>query len=175
MQERILPLDRWSSTDVADIVQEQVHQGHPGRGGHNLPAVEGFFFQEARLFFVEGVGRGEEVVGRQEEAARATGGVGDGLFGLGPHTFHDGFDQVAGGEILACAAFGVLGIFFQQPLVHVAFDVGVHTYPRLLADQLHQAGSVLRTASYRWPLTGSLSGQGGVVMGVVLDEGASSW
>jgi hypothetical protein len=53
------------------------------------------------------------VMGGEEEAAGATGGVADGVVGRGLHHVHDGPDQLTGGEILAGAFRGLLGTFAE--------------------------------------------------------------
>ena len=65
--------------EVSDVVQEAVHQRHAPRGGYDLVSPEGPLLEEFLLVTVERVigGIRDEVVGRQEEAAGAAGGIGD--------------------------------------------------------------------------------------------------
>jgi hypothetical protein len=89
---------------------------------------------------------GEEVVGRQEEAAGAAGRVGDGLQGLGAHALHHGLDERARREVLPGAALGVLGVLLQQALVDVALHIGAQQHPALAVDQVDQLVQLGRVA-----------------------------
>lgn len=126
------------AVDVADVVQVQVHQGHLEGGADQLVAVESFIFQEELLVTGESeiIGIGEELLGRQEEAAAAAAGVGDGLAGLRAQTLDHGLDEGPGREILARTGFDILGVFLEQTLVDLALDIGGHGHPFFLVDHL---------------------------------------
>ena len=78
-------------------------------------------------------------MGREQESARAGGGVADGLSRLGVHDFHHGLDEGPRGEVLARAALGILGVLFQQAFVDLALGVDVQPDPGLAVDQGDQA------------------------------------
>ena len=63
--------------------------------------------------------------------------------GCGAHHVHHGGDERARGEVLARAAFHVLGVLLQQPLVGVALHVGGEAGPLLLVDQVHDEAAEL--------------------------------
>ena len=137
------------AVEFADAVQEQVHQAHAARVGHDLVAVEGLVTQKRLLPFVQrGAGARQPAVGPQEEASRAAGRVGNRLHRLGAHTGHHGFDQRARREILACAALGVFGIFLQQAFIQVALGVGIQADPAFGINQLHQARELGRVLNF---------------------------
>ena len=74
---------------------------------------------------------------REQETTRAAGRIADGLPRLrGDHVHHRG-DERARREVLARAAFHVLGVLLQQALVGVALHVGGEAGPLLLVDQVH--------------------------------------
>ncbi len=87
------------------------------------------------------------IVRREQEAARAAGRIADRLPRLRrDHIDHRG-DERTRREVLARAAFHVLGVLLQQALVGVALHVGVEARPLLLVDQVDdqpaQLGRVL--------------------------------
>ena len=129
------------AVDLADVVQEHVHQAEAARVGDDLVAVKRLVLQERLLRLVElvVVRVGQEVVGGEEEAAGAAGRIGDGLARLGPHAFDHRADQRARREVLSRAGFGVLGVLLQQAFVDVALDVGAHRHPLHLVDHVDQA------------------------------------
>ena len=90
-----------------------------------------FFLVPVKIEVVRNV-----VMRGQQEARRATGGVGDGVVRLGAHDIHHGLNERAWGEILARAALGVLGVLLQQALVGVPLDVGIQARPRLLVNEI---------------------------------------
>ncbi len=90
---------------------------------------------------------GQVVMRREQETARAARRITDGLPRLrGDHIHHRG-DERARCEVLARAAFHVLGVLLQQALIGVALHVGGQARPLLLVDQIHdqptQLGRVL--------------------------------
>ena len=84
-------------------------------------------------------GIGQVALGRQQKAAAAAAGVGDGFPGLRSDALHHGPDQRPGREVLARAAFHVLGVLLQQALVDLALHVGGHGHPVFLVDHLDDA------------------------------------
>ena len=127
------------AVDVADVVQVQVHQSHLEGGSDQLVAVEGLVFQEQLVITGQGVvvGIGEEFLSRQEEAAAAAAGIGDGLAGFGAEALDHGLDEGPGGEVLACAGLDILCVFLEEAFVDLALDVGGHGDPLFLVDHLH--------------------------------------
>ncbi len=57
--------------------------------------------------------------------------------GCGEHHVHHRGDERARREILARAAFNVLGVLLQQPLVSVTLHVGGETGPLFLVNQVN--------------------------------------
>jgi hypothetical protein len=96
-------------------MQEKVHDAQARRGVDDLPAAQGVVAQDALLVGVElvVVRIGDVVVGGEQEAAGAAGGVADALAGGGAHDLDHGLDERARGEVLAGAALGVLGVLLQ--------------------------------------------------------------
>jgi hypothetical protein len=132
----------------ANAVQHHVHGAHAGRGLHQLVAGEGLFLQVLELVARQAlVVAGDVVVRGEQEAARATGRVGDALAGLRGNAVHHGLDERARREVLACAALGVLRVLFQQALIGIALHVGAQNRPGFGANQIHdhaaQLGRVL--------------------------------
>ncbi len=84
---------------------------------------------------------------RQQETTRAAGRITDGLARLGSHHLHHGRNERTRREILARAAFHVLGVLLQQPLIGVALHIGGQAGPLLRVNQVHdqsaQQGRVL--------------------------------
>ena len=81
---------------------------------------------------------------RQKEAACAAGRIADGLSRFRPDRLHYGPDERPGGEILAGAAFHILGVLLQEALVDGPLDVHIQAQPGLAVDQLHQAAQLGR-------------------------------
>ena len=126
---------------VADVVEKEVHQTQFEGNRHDLPAPEGVPLQKLLGLPVQGIvlGVGQVALGRQQEAAAAAAGVGDGFPGLRSDALHHGPDQRPGREVLARAAFHVLGVLLQQALVDLALHVGGHGHPVFLVDHLDDA------------------------------------
>jgi hypothetical protein len=117
------------AVDLADVVEEHVHQAEAAGIGDDFVAGEGLVFEEGFLGLVQTMVGDEVVVGGEEEAAGAAGRVGDGLAGERTDAFDHGFDQRARGEVLAGAGLGVLGVAFEQVFVDGAFSVGAEHDP----------------------------------------------
>ena len=87
------------------------------------------------------------IMRREQETTRAARRITNGLPRLRGDHVHDGGDERARREVLARAAFHVLGVLLQQALVSVALHVGGERRPLLLVDQVHdepaQLGRVL--------------------------------
>jgi hypothetical protein len=130
-------------------VQVEVHDAQAGGVGHQLPAAHEALAQVLLLIGIECLAMlaDHEVVGTQEEAARATGRVADGVVRVGLHHIDDGADQLPRREILAGALGRLLGALGQEALVDVALHIGLQRQPLLLVDQVHdqaaQQGRVL--------------------------------
>jgi hypothetical protein len=78
-------------------------------------ASEGEEFEVFFVVFVALMVFDDEVVGSEEDASGAAGGVGNGFEGLGSDALNHCPDQGEGGEVLTCSAFGVFGIFSNSP------------------------------------------------------------
>jgi len=132
---------------AADTVQEEVHHAEPRRVVHDLPAMQRLVLEETLLVRVQLDVCGDVVVRRQEEATGAASRVAEALVRSWAHHLHDRLYQRTGRKVLAGTALGVLGVLLEQPLVGVAFDVGVERRPGLLVDEVDdqpaQLGGVL--------------------------------
>ena len=138
--EGVVDADGGGAAVGADAVQVEVHDAQAGGVVDDFPAVQGAVAEVLPLVAVEGVVMlGDVVVGGEQEAAGAAGGVADGEAGGGAHDVDDGLDERAGGEVLARAGLGILGVLFEQAFVDFALDVQVHADPGFAVDQLDQA------------------------------------
>jgi hypothetical protein len=117
-------------------VQEEVHRAQAGDRVDDLDAAHRVEAEVLALLAVELVLRGDPVVGGEEEAAGAAGGVDDRLAGLRGDAGDDGVDERARGEVLAGAGLGVLRVPLEEALVGVALDVGADADPLLLVDEV---------------------------------------
>ena len=144
--ERIVRRNGRRAVDLADVVQEHVHQAQPSRVGDDLVAVKRFVLQELllRLVELEIVFVRDEVVSRQKESARPAGRVGDELARFGSNAFDHGADQGARSEVLTRPGLGVLGIFLKQSLVDVSLDIGAHGHPLGAVDHGDEAIQLCR-------------------------------
>ena len=138
---RVIWRNGCAAVDLADVVQEHVHQAQAARVGDDLAAMKRLVLQKfiLRPIQIEVVRVGDEVVGGQEETARAAGRVGDELGRFGPYAFDHGADEGARREILPGTRFGVLGVSLQQIFVNIAFDVGNHGDPLGVVDHVDEA------------------------------------
>ncbi len=119
---------------AADAMQVEVHHAQAGGVVDDLPAAEGLVAQGLLLVAVELVVVEDVIVGSQEKAAGTAGRIADRHAGLGAQHLHHGLDQRARGEVLTRAALDVFGVFLQQALVDLAFDVDIEPDPGLLVD-----------------------------------------
>ncbi len=127
-----------------DAVQKQVHRAQTGNAVHKLDATERVVSQMLLLRAVELVVRFEVVVRRKEESAGAASRIRDDLARPRAHAVHDGVDEGPRREVLASAAFDVLRVALEQPLVGVALHVRGHLEPRLVADEIDDEPTELR-------------------------------
>ena len=144
--QRVVRRDGRAAVDLADVVQEQVHQTQAPGVGDDFVAMKRLVLERLLLLTVErevGV-VGDEVVGAQKEPAGAARGVGDALARLGPHALDHGADQGTRREVLARPGFGVLGVLLQQPLVDVALDVGTERDPIGVVHHVNEAVELRR-------------------------------
>ena len=123
----------------ADAVQVEVHRAEADDAGDDVGAAQGLGAKVLHLRLAELVVLGNEVVGGEEEAAGAAGGVADHLPGLGCHYIDDGADERAGREVLTGSLVGRAGGLFEQAFVDGTLDVHVHAGPILVADHLDHA------------------------------------
>ena len=101
-------------------------------------------------------------VGFNQKASRASGGILDHLAGRGLHHLYDGVDQRARGEVLTGAGFGLVGVFLQQPFIHVAEVVAaLALFPVEPLELVHVADQLAKLGGL---------GDGGVD---VLEDGAN--
>ena len=128
-------------------MEKQVHRAEPRDAVHQLDAEERAALEVLLLRPVERVMLGQIIMRREQETARATRRITNGLPRLRRDHVHHGGDERARREILARAAFHVLGVLLQQPLVSVALHIGGEAGPLLLVNQVHdepaQLGRVL--------------------------------
>jgi hypothetical protein len=78
--------------------------------------------QVAHLVTIELVVLEDVAGGRKQEATGTGGGIDDGGSRLRTHDLDDGVDQDARREVLTGAGFRILGVFFEQAFVDIAFD-----------------------------------------------------
>ena len=128
----------------ANSVQIHVHRTQTDHSGNDIRSPQRFRLQMLSLRLVQLVVLGNEVVGGEQEAAGAAGGIADHLPGLGGHDIDDGADEWAGGEVLAGSLVRRAGGLFEQAFVDGALDVHVHAGPILIADHLDHALEVGR-------------------------------
>ncbi len=112
----------------ADAVQQQVHRAEPRHAVDQLDAEERAALELLLLRPVERDGAWRCNRAPRAGTARAAGRIADrhrvpARRLRGDHVHHRG-DERARGEVLARAAFHVLGVLLQQPLVGVALHVG---------------------------------------------------
>lgn len=117
-------------------MEKHVHQAQPPRVRDDLVAKKRLVLEKRLLGLVQGVLRHQVIVGREEEPTGAARGIRDGFLGLRTHARHHRADERAGREILSRARLRVLGVFLEQSLVDVAFNVGAHRHPVRLVDHL---------------------------------------
>jgi hypothetical protein len=125
-------------------MEHQVHGAEASRGVHQLPGAQSSGVEELLRIPVELVVFRHIVVGCQEEAAGAAGGIADGIIRPGRHHVNHRFDQRPGGEILPSAALGVLGVLLQEPLVGVPLHVGAHDRPVLPVEKIYDQATQFR-------------------------------
>jgi len=128
---------------AADAVEQQVHGAEARDAVHQLDAEERAVLELLLLRAVKGVVLGEVIVGGEQEAAGAAGGIADGLARLRGDHVHHGGDERSRGEVLARAALHVLGVLLQEALVGVALDIGGEAGPLFLVDQVHDEAAEL--------------------------------
>lgn len=120
-------------------MQIEVHGAQPHDLGDDVIALEGPVAHLLGDTPVLGGGLGLHVlIGRQQEPARAAGGIAHGLAGLGIYNFHHGVDQDARGEILAGPALHLARVALQQAFIDGPLGVDVDPHPGLAVDQADQ-------------------------------------
>ena len=110
---------------VADAVEVEVHGAEADDFVDDVDAGEGGLAEFFELVAVLRLAL-HVLVGGEEEAAGAAGGVADGFADLRGDAGDDGFDDWARGEVLASAGFDFGGVALQQAFVDFAFDVDAH-------------------------------------------------
>ena len=78
-------------------------------------------------------------VGRQQESARAAGGVADALADAGPQDLHHGLDERPRREVLPGAGLDLRRVALKEPLVDGALDVDAEPYPGLAVNEADDA------------------------------------
>ena len=140
-------MDRGIRLGGFDAVQQQVHSAQPGRQVRDLPSRERPRAQGGGLVgFQRRETQQHRPVSAQQESAGAARRVADLLPGSGLHHVHHRGDQRSRGEILSRTPGAFLRGLLYQPLISVAFHIGVVAQPLMTADEvLHQLlGSYLR-------------------------------
>ncbi len=132
---------------LSDAVQKEVHATKPGHTVDQLDAEQRPALKPFLLGTVERVMFGDEIMRREQETASPTRGVTNRVARCRLHRVHDGGDERAWCEVLARAAFHVLGVLLQQALIGVPLHVGGKAGPLFLVNQVHdepaQLGRVL--------------------------------
>ena len=120
-----------------DAVEQQVHRGQPCGAVDQLVAGDELVAEVLALGGREAGGvAGGVLVGDEEEAAGAAGGVDDRVSGLGVDDVDDRPDQLARREVLPGAGALVGSALGQQLLVGVSLEVGARGRPVLLVDEV---------------------------------------
>ena len=118
-------VDEGVAVRCSDAVQQQVHRSQPGGAVDQLVAGDELVAEVIALGRREAGGvAGGVLVGDEEEAAGAAGGVDDRVSGLGVDDVDDRPDQLAGREVLAGAGALVGSALRQQLLIGVSLEVG---------------------------------------------------
>ncbi len=118
----------------ADPVQVEVHRAEADDAGDDVGAAQRLRLEVLHRRPVELVVLGDMVVGGEQEASGAAGGIADHLPRLRIHHLHDGADQRTRGEILPRPLVRGAGGLFEQAFVDRALDVHIHSGPILLRD-----------------------------------------
>ena len=137
--ERVLALD--GAGLHAGAVEVEVHRGERDDERRDVVAAEGLVLQELLLPAVGGLSL-HVVEGGEEEAARAAGGVADGLGDLRVDDVHHRLDERARREILAGAGLLVLSVLLEDALVDGALGVDLEGEPVLGVDEGDDLGEV---------------------------------
>ena len=120
-------------------MEVEVHGAEADHAGDDVGAAQGLGAEVLHLRLAELVVLGNVVVGGEEEAAGAAGGVANHLHRLGCHDIDDGADERAGCEVLPGSLVRGPGGLFEQAFVDGTLDVHVHAGPILVADHLDHA------------------------------------
>src|SRR6185503_21177576 len=96
---------------------------------HQFDAEQRAALEPFLLRAIQCVVFGDEVMRCQQEAASPTRRITDRLARLWRNSIHDSGNERARRKVLARAAFHVLGVLLQQPLVSVALYVGGEARP----------------------------------------------
>jgi len=153
-----------------DAAQVHVHHAQARGVVDDLPAAQSRVRHVVELIAVEGaVAPQDVVVGDEQEAAGAGGGVADRVVGGGMHHVDDRLDERARREVLAGAGLRVLRVLFEQPLVDLALDVDVD--PGLVLDEVDEAAELGGVLDAVLRLTEDDGGEAG--SGAQLDEDAA--
>ncbi len=129
---------------AADAVEHEIHAAESRDAIDQLDAAKLLGVKERELFLIELVVIANEVVRDEKETAGAARRIADRFVRLWLHHMDECADERTRSEVLACAAFHVLGVLLQKPFVGVAFDVGIEGRPFFLVDQVSDQAAQLR-------------------------------
>ncbi len=145
---------RVAEDDVAlDAVQHRVHERKALDVGNELHAVEGLALLKPllRLGELEIVPRigANEAVGVDEKPAGAHRRILHVLARLRFHQSDHALDERPRGEVLPCAALGLLRVLLEQPLVEIPEPLGLGAVPVERVDGLDHGAKVSRLPERR--------------------------
>ena len=84
----------------------------------------------------------------EKETACATGWITDRHIGFWSHHLNHRLDEGTWGEILACAAFDIFGVFLQESFINFAFDINIHSHPGFPINEIDDALELGRVLNF---------------------------
>ena len=125
-------------------MKHEIHATESRDAIDQLDAAKLLGVEKRELFLIELVVIANEIVRDEKETAGAACRIANRLVRLRLHHIDDCADERTRSEVLAGAAFHVLGVLLQEPFVSVAFHVGVERRPFFLVDQVSDQPAQLR-------------------------------
>ena len=122
-----------------DAVEHQVHDAEPGGVRDEFPAPHEAPLQVLLLVGVEvfALVPHHVVIGGEEKAPCAAGGVAERVCRCRSGAIHDRLDEFSGREILTRPLRALGGALGEQPLVDVALHIRLHRHPLLGVNQVN--------------------------------------
>ena len=142
--ERVFHHHRHVRRIAADAVKHKIHAAESRDAIDQLDAAKLFGVQKRELFLIELVVVADEIVRDEKETAGAARRIANCFARSRLHHVDDCANERTRSEVLAGAAFHVLGVLLQEPFVSVAFYVGVERRPFFLVDQVSDQPAQLR-------------------------------